>query len=229
MPVASFVGRRSVRPPAAGGGGGQADVRDSTLTIVSGTSISPTLPTYQQNDGLVLFVGGYAPSISTPSGYTQQASFLVTTPFGTDAALVKMYTKIAGASESSPTMTQTTSDQIGAALIACSNVNTSSLIDGTVQVNEGAEPNEPLAPAVSPTASNSLLLCFAAIYPSAGGGSSLPPSGMTEIEDGQSWDFYTAAKQVLTASGSTGTKQFDITGPSVYGWGTISVAIKSAP
>lgn len=216
-----------------------ATYRDSTSAVTSGTSITvnPSSPalTYQAGDTLVLHVFGYT-SLGAPSGsdltWTERLSKTQTR--GGNTLIHKVWTAIADASITSFTIAHGVSDQIGYILTSVSDSDTTDPVDAAA-INSALfnSTNQPTAPSISPAGSNSLLICAAGAYPWNNSGSSTwtPPSGMTEREDLESWDWYTLATQALSASGATGTKVFTES-PALSGgddgWIASSIAIRSA-
>lgn len=190
-----------------------ASVRDSTLTTASSTSISATKPTVANGDILVAWVVAYGSvQHSGPSGWTQLAESSLTTPFTTGrASLWVKDDPIAGGEPSTFTWGHDVSDSLGVIIVAVADADTDSPVDGTVPALATTIVSNDTtidAPAVSPSGSDSLLLCFFGCYPNAGNS---PPSwtltGLTELEDGGTWDHYAAGYQQLASSGSTGTRQ----------------------
>lgn len=218
-----------------GGGGAAASYRDSISAVGSGTSmtVNPSTLTYQNDDVLVLFGFGYV-SLGAPTGsdltWTERLSKFHSGPFGTNV-IQKVWTAVADASITSFTIANGASDQYGHALVSVSNADTTAPVDASaIDSNVFGTVNNPTSPSVSPVGSNSLLLCAAGVWPGGDSASSFtPPSGMTEIEDWESWDSYSVAYQSLVSAGATGAKAFTES-PALTGgtWIASSIAIKTA-
>lgn len=203
--------------------------------VVGGDSL-----TYQAGDVLVLFVAGYGSpgSLGAPSGsdltWELQASDSIIGSFSaTDA--VKVYTAVADASITSFTVDNGATDSIGAVIVAVSGADTSNPVDAVLTAKDTFnDVGNPTAPSISPTGTDSLLLCHCAVWPSTDSTSSFsPPSGMTEEADFESgWDSYSVASLSLSASGATGAKAFsespELAGTSTIAWIAVAIAIRSA-
>ncbi|MCA1628325.1 MAG: fibronectin type III domain-containing protein, partial [Acidobacteria bacterium] len=146
---------------------------------------------------------------------------------GTDAVIT--YYKLAGASEpANYTWTFSTSEQLQGGIAAYYNVDQSA----PVNVSAGRqaiylETNIP-APSVTPTVSNTLLLCFFGSYSP---GSFTPPSGMTErwdLSNAATNNSFSAADQIHVGTNATGTRTATHDGTPNY-WITQTVALKPAP
>jgi hypothetical protein len=100
-----------------------------------------------------------------------------------------------------------------------SGADTSTVIDGTAASgNDTSSQSNQIAPSVTPSASNSYLICHINTLGGSGGGSYTPPSGMTETVDAVTGGVtsVTNAIQQLAASGATGTKTFVSSGAAPY-------------
>jgi hypothetical protein len=214
-----------------------AAYRDSISAVASGSTISvdPSTLTYSANDVLLLHVFGYG-TLGTPSGsdltWTQILSDSQVGEFGnTDSH--KVFWAIADASITSFTVSNGIADQHGYFLTSISGADTTTPVDGTPGISSEthATVNQPTAPSVTTTGTDSLLVCAAGVWPASDTASSFTaPGGMTEREDIESWDSYTLATEALSASGATGTRAFTES-PALSGtqvWIASSVAIKSA-
>lgn len=219
----------------AGGGGGPATYRDSISVIGSGSTmtVDPSTLTYEANDVLVLFGWGYT-SLGAPSGsdltWTERLSRTQAGPFG-NTDIHKVWTAVADSSITSFTIANGVSDQYGGVLVSVSGADTTTPVDASaIDSNTFDSVSNPTSPSVSPTGSDSLLLCGCGVWPPDGGTSSFtPPTGMTEREDFESWDSYSVATEALTASGATGTRAFTESPALLTGaWIASSIAIKSA-
>lgn len=222
-----------------------AAVRSSAAYLTSGSSITidpaggahavggNTL-TYQSGDVLVLFAFGYT-SLGAPSGsdltWTERLSDTQAGPFS-NTDICKVWTAVADASITSFTIANGLSDQIGAVLVAVSGADTTSPVDASaIDSAVFSSVLDPTCPSVSPTGTDSLLLCGVGVWPAQDDTSSFtPPSGMTELKDFSDWDSYSVASVALSASGATGTKVFT-EAPGLSGgdaWIAASIAIKSS-
>jgi hypothetical protein len=221
-----------------------AAYRDSIKVHESGTSISinPASTdgglTYSANDGLLLHIWGIT-SIAAPSGsdvtWTEEWSDSIVGPFS-NTYCHKVYSGIADASLTSFTIALGAADSHAACLSSYSGVDTGDLIDGTAAGNSdlGSVSVNPIAPAVSPTSSDALLVCAAGAHETLDTSVTYTaPSGMTEREDwptAAAYEHFSLATLALSASGSTGAKTFDIV-PDIDSsevYLTSSVAIKSS-
>lgn len=214
-----------------------ATVRNVATGVENDGTISVSKPTdTADGDVLVAFCFGYAEAladVTAPAGFTSRDT-------ESDAASRqgKVFTKVASSEGSSYSFGSTTAyDYFAVILVAVQGADTASTdgVDGTPAsgiFNNGDDTAD--APSISPSGSDSLLLCAAMFNSfSAAARTTTPPSGMTEIADFQrpdQFDMYAAASLALSASGATGTKTF--TGSSGAGtsggWMTFSIAIKSA-
>jgi hypothetical protein len=188
-------------------------------------------------DVLVAFCFGYATALAD---VTAPAGFTVRDTEG-DAGTNrhgKVFTKVAASEGASYTFGSTTAyDYFAVILVAVQGADTASTdgVDGTPAsgiFNNGDDTAD--APSISPSGSDSLLLCAAMFNSfSAAARTTTPPTGMTEIADFQradQFDMYAAASLALSSSGATGVKTF--TGSAGAGtsggWITFSIAIKSS-
>lgn len=212
-----------------------ATVRDSQATIASGTSIDADVPaSAQSGDVLVAATFGYGTdgAMTAPAGWTAQATAGTTSGFNA-ATRAKLWVKddAYNGTDTDYTFNQGVSDQFGVLMIAVSGADTADPVDGTVPTPatspHTAEFTTINAPAVSPTGTDSLLLCFYAAWPSNGGGS-WTLTGLTETMDSSTWDFYAAGYDELDAAGSTGTRQGAAAVSGVAGLAGLSIAIASA-
>jgi hypothetical protein len=192
--------------------------------------------TYSSGDVLLLHVWGVT-SIGNPSGsdltWTQILTDTIVGPFSNTYAH-KVYWAVADASITSFTMT-VAADSHAACLTSISGADTTTPIDGTpaIATDLGSVSVNPIAPAVSPSGTDSLLVCaFGAHETSGEAKTSTPPSGMTEREDWPTtseFEHFSLATLGLSASGSTGAKTFDLVTDldTAEVYAASSVAIKS--
>lgn len=220
----------------------QAAYRDSIIGITSTSSLTvdPSTLTHSSGDVLLLHVCGYT-SLGNPSGsdltWTEIATAGAsrTGPFSaTDIA--KVWWAVSDGSITSFTIAHGETDQINYVLTSISSADTTTPVDASGVSNgvydTGAGGTDPTAPSISPTGADSLLVAAACTWNGSDHGLTFtPPSGMTEREDGESWDAMTLATLGLSASGATGTKLFtespDI-GTQNSVWIANSIAVKSS-
>jgi hypothetical protein len=220
-----------------------AAYRDSIKIHGSGNSISidPASTdgglTYSSGDVLLLHVWGVT-SIAAPSGsdltWTQDLTDTIVGPFS-NTYCHKVYWAIADASISSFTIALGAADSYAACLTSISGADTGSPIDASaIATDLGSVSVNPIAPAVSPSGSDSLLVCAFGGHETGGESkTSTPPSGMTEREDWPTtseFEHFSLATLALSASGSTGTKTFDLVTDldTAEVYAASSVAVKSA-
>jgi len=217
-----------------------ASVRDSIATITAGASgsidVDYTGLTHSTSDILYLFVCGYT-SIETPVDatltWTQRLSDSNAGPFGVDV-VAKVFTAVSDGSADSFTLAVGLDDQYAYAFVSVQGVDFDSPVDGTPGISSEAFGTvaNPTAPSISPTGSDSLLICAVSTWPSNGApaGSHTPPGDLTEREDWDAWDYGAVATAELVASGATGTKVFTESGAEggTSAWIAASIAIKTA-
>lgn len=206
-----------------------ASPRDTQGQVSSGNTIQQSaMPTHQAGDVLVWYVWGYNAVSGTPSGWTQIGTQYNTPDSFGGTINHRWYYKVAASgSESVPSLTNGATDSWGSVIVAMQGADTTSPVDAGPASATIVHPNALNAPSVSPTGTDSYLLAGVANHPSGGGGTFTPPSGMTELFDGQSWDYMSVAGLALSSSGATGTKTFTKSGTSgqAHVW---QLAIKSA-
>jgi hypothetical protein len=205
----------------------------SAITSASGITVDPSTLTYSAGDVLELRVHGYNP-VGTPSGSDLTWTEIVAAgatrggPFGADVQ-TRVFWAVADASITSFTVSNGITDQIGYSLMSMSGVNTSTPVDaaGVADGTMGAIVDPP-APSISPSGSDSLLACSAAVWGDSAVTSFAAPGSMTEREDFCSFDGYTLATEALVSSGATGTRAFVETPTEETGsWIASSVAYLS--
>jgi hypothetical protein len=210
-------------------------VRATATGVESDGTIAVTKPTGTvDGDVLVAFCFGYANAladVTAPAGFTlrDSESDAANTRYG------KVFTKVAASEGASYTFGSTSAfDYFAVILVAVQGADTTTNdgVDGTA--TSGFVFGLDLTadcPSVSPTGSDSLLLCAAMSNSStAAARTSSWPGGMTELADFQrpdQYDTYTAASETLSASGATGTRVATFSSGGTNGWVTFSVAIKS--
>lgn len=197
-------------------GGGAATVTKPTGTVDNDLLIAVH---WQDPDG--------TPTAQTATGWAQEGSTQ-------DVALVgstKVWRKTASSEGASWSFGGDAAASSLVAVLRIDGHDPSTPIDVTTTVSTGAASVNHVAPAVSPTGSDSLLISGAyALVAGSDTNSYTPPSGMTERADWQvagGWIVGSVATLGLSTSGSTGTKTFVCTISKV--WLTVSLAIKSAP
>lgn len=170
----------------------------------------------------IAYAGYYNPPSSVPSGWTQ-----LTWGAYYPTVTVRVYYKIAGGSEPSDYtwIWGSNSWYHSGSIHRITGAATSSplyVYSGTSGFDE-----TPVAPSVNATASDTLLLAFAAFTASS---TFTPPSGMTEVSDfGGTGMSHTVASLNLSATGSTGSKSFDPATSGSNFWATLVVGVAPAP
>jgi hypothetical protein len=161
--------------------------------------------------------------LTAPSGWSQSG----TTKSVTNVGQSKVFTKVAGGAE--PSTYSFGADDFSSGVFIAITVTGQ---DTTTPVNVAptwnssttAGQSSQVAPAISPTVANCLLICG---WSSANSttASYTPASGMTEMQDSWSgWQFASADYQALTATGTTGTRTATGTAGG-NGWTSVSLAI----
>lgn len=206
----------------------------STVTVAQADFDTPP----QSGDVLVAFgvtatndTESGSTTVVPPAGWTNRKTGASPT-FSMGAVLA---TRTAGSSEGSYVFTIGGSTQSSVVeILAFSGVDGSTVIDGTVPNMTGTTTTTPAAPACTPAASDSELVCgWAADYFSTGAATWTPPGGMTE-------DIDTTASQVglvctssiahklLSASGSTGTQTGTVSRATPDSTLAASITLKAA-
>jgi hypothetical protein len=184
----------------SGGGTRTAPVfRSSTQSLGSGVINRPA--GVVQGDLLVGYFFDFVTGgvITIPAGWTLIGSQVSKTDFEMRRAY-----KIAGPSEPATYSWSSSLPDFPAAMIAAYTINT---FDASVPI--GAHGNSTgsgvnrIAPSVTADFENSELLTFTAGYPQTSTGGI---SGMTEVQDINSENFYELYRQAIAASGATGTR-----------------------
>lgn len=216
-------------------------IRGATPLVTATTgsaTISGTLTTTRQpqtGDVLLIIHGNdfyTTTTMPTPTvgGSTTGVTALVTADGGSNFAHAKAYTyKVGSTGDLVVSVTETGTADEEKCLVAyvLSGVDQSTVIDtsATSFNSTGSGDNAPIAPTVSPSSSDALLIC----HTNSGGGANVasytPPSGMTEVYDQSAGGFMGCSGAVLqlSASGATGTKAFAASG--VAPWATLSIAV----
>jgi hypothetical protein len=216
-----------------------ASYRDSLAGIGASSTISvnPAGLTVVTNDVVVLHVFGFT-SIGAPSGsdvtWTERLSDTQAGPFS-NTDIHKVYTGVApDASLSSFTLANGQNDTYAWVITSVQDGDTTTPVDASgIDSNTFSSVGVPTSPSISPTGSDSLLLCACGWWPSSDHSpiTFTPPTGMTEREEFSAWEAFSAATLGLSASGATGTKAFTESPNSPGGteaWIASSIAIKSA-
>lgn len=163
----SVVGRKNSAPA----GSNPIELIDvGTATYVSSGDITPDLPANAEGDLLVMvWTTRLTTGPSVPSGWTQLFSSAQSSTIRT----VVLY-KIAGASESAPTVTSATSDVVAAQIASFRYVDaTTPLTAGTVAGGSITSPATYTAPAVSPVDDDGAVIVLASMNNDASGGQTL--------------------------------------------------------
>ena len=192
---------------------------NATVTTGAGTAV---------NDVLVCFAGDdfytaaeYGPP--TPGTWVLE----VTGDRGSNAPHMKIYTRTVtsgGAQTVTVPRSSHGDEEVYNTTFVLTGADTTTPNDNAAG-SSGAASTSHVAPSVSPTTSDALLLCGVQ-SDGSGAGSYTPPSGMTERSDITDGGFANSstASLVLAASGATGTKTFTATVSASYA--SASIAIK---
>lgn len=198
----------------------------ATVNTGAGTAVDDTLVCFAGNDWST--ASGYGPPTGTAGTWTLKA----TGDNGSNTAHLKVYTRpvtVAGTqtvtvapSVDGEEAFNTTFVLVGADLTDPS--------DGAAGGNGTTGTSSQVAPAVSPSTADALLLCGVQADSTASSAAAYtPPAGMTEQSDLADGTFSagSTASLVLTASGSTGTKTFTLA-PNATPYASASIAVKGA-
>jgi hypothetical protein len=210
----------------------------------STTAATPGLPAgWQQNDLFLLLVESDNQAITAPSGYTEQgaqASKATGTTGGTGASATRLgvFWKIAGSSESGPSVADT-GNHTSAQLLAFSGVNTSSPFDASTDGVEATSDTSGSVQSVTTTAAGELVVVVCSTGAdvastaqfSAWANSNL--TGLAEITDqcgtaGNGGGFGAAAGTMATA-GATGATTVTLATASPKGLCALALASAPAP
>ena len=196
-----------------------------------GGAVTVTKPTGTVDNDLLVAISWQDPdgnpASQTATGWTQEGSTQ-------DVALVGS-TKVWRKTAASEGASWSFGGDIGAsglvAVLRIDGHDPSTPIDVTATFSTGAASTSQVAPSISPSGTDSLLICGAyTLVAGTDTNSYTPPSGMTEQADFQvsgGWIVASVATLGLSASGATGTKTFTCTISKV--WLTVSLAVKSEP
>lgn len=206
---------------------------NATATLGAGTAIGDLLVIFHGNDWNTLSGLNTPTSSQTLNSMTLQG----TADAGSNACHVKVWTAIVtvGGSQTVTCNVTPSGEEVGCHVVVIdgTTVDTSSsaaFLDGTPAGNFSTTSTTPwIAPAITTSTSDALLLCFAVADGTTGTPCSFtPPSGMTEQTDVTDGAFSgsSVASLVLTSSGSTGTKSFTPSRSS--GYAAASIALKGA-
>lgn len=194
---------------------------DATATTGAGTQVGDVLVAIHCED-FVTLADMTAPT-GTAGTWTEQASV----DLGDNNTHMKIWTRsVSSGGAQTVTVASHSGDEVLLHVYVLSGVNT--IPDGTPASGTGTvTTNSMVAPSVSPTGSDDLLICAW-----ASGGSDLTavtaPAGMTGT--GPTTDFVTlySAYQALAASGATGTRATSATLPDTRPYCALSIAVKGA-
>lgn len=219
-----------------------ATVRNAVQGTGSSNSLSIGASglTTAAGDILYLFTMGYT-SFGAPSGSDVTWSLVddqtITSPYGATGIMAVRRGEAPDNALSDFTMSHGATDQWGYILVSVQGADTTTPEDawgvGTgPDDGSGSAADDPVAPSVSPTGTDSLLLCVASLWmrDDPGAATITVPSGMTALGNTfGAFDYYRGASLGLSASGATGTKTFDNTAASPRAsWIAYSVAVKTA-
>ncbi len=183
----------------------------SSGSVSAGNNITLNLPTgTTTNDFLIaeiVEINGASPT--PPSGWTEITAIARSWAVGVDTAYVKYYWKVAGGSEPSTYVWAVGATNNIAGIISCYyNVNTSSPINGSASQANSSSANI-VAPSVTTTQNECMVVYFAAMGDTAAGsGSITPPSGTTERAEPGTGSLNVRAETadvIQSVAGSTGT------------------------
>lgn len=205
----------------------------STSESIS-TTLTVTMPAgVASGDVLVMQVAQYVDQkiggfVSTPSGWTARQT---SAGSGNNEFRVSVYTKTAGASESSVVFSGLAGNYVTTATILA--VSGATAVDVAGAMNYSVTPPNYVAPSVTTTTSNGLLIGMWTRPHSSGSGTSFTvPASMTQRSSirsstaGYGIDISTAfATETLTASGATGTRTATFSGNSYLPTATL-LAVK---
>lgn len=173
-------------------------------------------------------VGGSSTGVVAVTGGTGDA--------GSNSAHVKSYTyPVASTGDlvvANVTETGTHDEEKAIIVYVLSGVDAATPIDIAGGAANASASTSGVAPSISPTTSDALLICHAGQTTSGAGGTSgttTPPSGMAEMYDFNftgNFGIVSGADLQLAASGATGTKTFTFTLSA--GWAALSIALKTA-
>jgi hypothetical protein len=195
-----------------------------TTAETTATSVGDLVVVFHGNDFYTTTTMGTPTATGSPT-----MNAITTADGGSNLAHINGWWYVAntgGAQTISATETGTHDDEKAITAYVLGGADTTTPIDSAAPAT-GVTSVSLVAPAVTPTGSDSLLIC----YVNSGGGASAsshtPPPGMTEDTDFQAGGISgSAASLLLSASGSTGTKTF--TAANSVPFAAVSVAIKSA-
>jgi hypothetical protein len=206
---------------------------------IEGLSSGSTIPvaasglTCVAGDVLVLDVFGFA-TMGTPSGasdvtWSEELAAGATGPFG-DACYHKKFVGVApDASLADFTIANGKSDTYYYVLTSVSGADTTTPVDAKAITGDDYPTSGPVSPTISPTGSDSLLLCAAGVFPYSDTALITgAPSGMTLRQEADDWETFGVATLGLSASGATGTKTWGYSGTTDKAWICSSIAIKAA-
>lgn len=193
---------------------------DATATTGAGTQAGDVLLAIHVEDFLTL-ADMTAPT-GTAGTWTEQTSV----DLGTNNTHMKIWSRtVSSGGAQTVTVASHSGDEVLLHVYVLAGVNT--VNDGTASGSGTVTTNSMVAPSVSPTGSDDLLICAW-----ASGGSDLTavtaPAGMTGT--GPTTDFVTlySAYQALAASGATGTRATSSTLPDTRPYCALSIAVKGA-
>ncbi|MDB5186710.1 MAG: exported protein of unknown function [Candidatus Saccharibacteria bacterium] len=165
-------------------------------------------------------------SMTMPSGFTE----IVAITNGNGAGHLKVATKVATGSEPASYVVGTPSNaSVRLDVLSVQDVETS-VAPAVASALTASSSTTHVAPSVTPTGPNDLLLSVAAAaYPSSVPTTSwTAPSGMTEVTDSSpdGWISATVARQALVSGAATGTKTFSLSSSAAVLGLTASISIQ---
>ncbi len=199
---------------------------NATVTTGAGTAVNDLLVTFFGNDAYA------ATFMTTPTGTAGTWTFQVLGDPATDGPHLKIWTRfVTAGGAQTVTVAQHDGEEVFNTTFVLTGANTSTPVDGTPAGGSGnTNTTSMVAPSVSPTTADALLLCGVQKGGSGGAATYTPPSGMTErsdITDG-TFSSQSTASLVLAASGATGTKTFTATAGANEGYASASITLQGS-
>lgn len=205
-----------------------ASVRSPASAAVDAGNINVSKPSGAVDGDLLLAVCFADPdgaAVTAPAGWTLVGSAFAPAGIG----FGRVYRKAASGEPASYTFTGSAGSSNNVIVLAVTGHDSATPIDVAATWGSGAASASHIAPSVSPTGSDSLLVCGWYGLTTGAASTYTPPGTMTERADLQPpglWIVSSVATEGLTASGATGTRTATLTFSRPYIG--VSVAVKSA-
>jgi hypothetical protein len=187
---------------AAVGGGGLAFVSAGSIAYAAGTSITPTMPTHQTDD--ILIVSCQNQSATSTSTATGGWSSIATS---SNSIYANWFWKRAtGAGTAGPTITSSAGEQHAIGYVIRGAVAAGTPYeDATVNALSAANHTTPFTATIDTTSTNRLAMCFLMRFNDNAWATPPPPSGWTSdssttTTDGLDSGFYAISKAIASAS-----------------------------